>query len=78
VGPLVVVFEEPGFGNLAYLLDGVEHVGIRYLIPVRLVEALDEGVLVRFSRLDELRSDATAFAPHRNGFPMHALFRLPS
>lgn len=53
MGPLLVVFGQPGLGNLAYLLDRFEHVGIENLISVGLVEAFDEGILVRLPRLDE-------------------------
>jgi hypothetical protein len=46
MGPLLVVFAQPGVGDLAHLLDGLEHVGIEDLITVGLVEALDEGILI--------------------------------
>jgi hypothetical protein len=67
VGPLLVVFMEPGLCNLPHLLDGVEHVGVEHLAAIGFVEALDERVLIRFTRLGELQSDTTALAPLREG-----------
>ena len=51
--PLLVVFAQPVVGYLAHLLDGFEDVGIEYFLPIGLVEALDEGVLIGFARLDK-------------------------
>jgi hypothetical protein len=50
---LLVVFAQPVLGDLAHLLDGFEHVGIEHLVSIGLVEALDEGVLIRFAWRDE-------------------------
>lgn len=44
--PLLVVLDEPFIRDLLHLLDRFEDVGIEGLGSVRLVEALDERVLV--------------------------------
>jgi len=62
MGPLLVEFVYPGLSNLAHLLDGFEHVGV-YFVPVGLVEAFDERVLVGLTKLDEARLDAAAGTP---------------
>jgi hypothetical protein len=36
MGPLLVVFAQPGIGDLAHLLDRLEHIGIENLIAIRL------------------------------------------
>lgn len=42
----LVVFAQPLFGNVLYLLDGLERVGIEHLVPINSVEALNVGALV--------------------------------
>jgi hypothetical protein len=57
------VFVEAGFRDVTYLLDRVEHVSIDHLVAIRLVEGLDERVLIRFARLDEPQLDVTLLTP---------------
>ncbi len=56
MGPLLVVFQQPGLDDVAHLVEGFEHVGIKYFVAEGAIEALDEGVLVGLPGLDKLNS----------------------
>src|SRR5882762_5240996 len=45
MGPLGVVGLEPGLGDLAHLLEGVEEIGVEDFFSETPIEPLDEGIL---------------------------------
>ncbi len=63
MGPLLVVFDQPGIRDLLHLLDRFEDVGIEDLGPIGPVKTLDEGVLVGLPRLDETELDLSLLGP---------------
>ncbi len=65
--PLLVVFLKPGLRDLANLLERVEQIGIENFLSIGLVEALNERVLVRLPRLDEVQLDLLPFTPLGEG-----------
>ena len=65
--PLLVVFDKPGLGDLAYLREGLKHVGTEHFLAIGLVEPLDESVLVRLAGLDEAQLNGLALAPLGEG-----------
>jgi len=52
MGPLFVVTLQPFGADLAHLLQGFKHVGVQHFRPIGPIIALDEGILIRFSRLN--------------------------
>ena len=58
--PLLVVFGQPGFGELADLANGVKQAGIEHFFAIGTVEALDRRVLIRLGGLDEVHVDLWA------------------
>jgi hypothetical protein len=67
MGPLGVVDLEPGLGDLAHLLEGVEEIGVEDLFAEVATEPLDEGVLIRLPRLDIADRNALGCAPVDEG-----------
>ena len=65
--PLLVVLDEPILRDLLHLLDRFEDVGAEYFGSVRLVEALDERVLIRLAGLDETQLDLPLSRPLDKG-----------
>lgn len=59
----LVVALHPLPTDLPYLVQILEEPGIQYLVTVRPVEALDEGVLVGLARLDVPDLDPVILAP---------------
>ena len=57
-----VVSLEPGFGDLAHLLEIVEETAVQHLVAVGPVEALDVGILVGLAGLDVAQLDVVPFA----------------
>ena len=66
----VVIFD-PVVGCRLDLGSCVEEIGIQNLLPVAFVEALDEGVLIGLSRLDEPERDGLLFGPLEKGLGGH-------
>lgn len=52
MGPFLIVTLQPFGTDLADLLQGFEHIGIEHFGPVRPIEALDKGILIRLPGLD--------------------------
>jgi len=67
MGPLGVVGLEPGLGDLAHLLEGVEEIGVEDFFSETPIEPLDEGILIRLSRLDIADRNALGCAPVDEG-----------
>ena len=63
MGTFFVVNLDPLGADLANLVEILEHVGVQHLFPIRPVEPLDLGILVRLARLDVTQLDRMAFAP---------------
>jgi hypothetical protein len=63
----LVVSLEPLVGDLTHVLDRIEQVRRQHLLAVGAVEALDKGVLVGLTRLDEADLDALGLAPLGEG-----------
>ncbi len=53
VWPELVVSTDPVISDLAKILKRVEDVGVEHSVPVKPVEALDEGILVGLAGLHE-------------------------
>jgi hypothetical protein len=68
MGPLGIVDLQPGLGDLAHLLEGVEEIGVEDLFAEAPIESFDEGVLIRLSRLDVADGNALRRAPVDKGF----------
>ena len=43
---------DPGLGDFPSLLKIIEQIGIKHFMPVGSVEALNEGILLGFARLN--------------------------
>jgi len=67
MGPLGVVGLEPGLGELAHLVEGVEEIRVEDFFPKTAIEPLDEGVLIRLPGLDVADGDALRRAPLDEG-----------
>lgn len=65
--PQLVVFDQPGDGDLPHLHDPLERLRARHLVPTGTVESLDAGALVRFARLDVAQRDVTIPGPVDEG-----------
>ena len=61
--PFCVVDLEPVLGDQSHLRQRLADVGVQHLFPIRPVESLDKGVLLRLARLDELQRDVVGCAP---------------
>ena len=59
----VVVVEAPGFDRLARVVERRKPVRVETLEPELPVEALDEGILIRLTWLDETQCDAVLLGP---------------
>ena len=46
MGPLLVVFRDPGFRDFPYLLERIEQVRVQDFLAVGPIESLNRGVLV--------------------------------
>jgi len=53
VGSVLVVIRYPLVDGLLHLREGIEQIGIEYLVPQASVEPLDQCVLIGFAGLDE-------------------------
>jgi len=54
MGPLFVVIDHPPVGGFADVVEASEEVLVKHFFPEGVVEAFDEGVLVRLAELDVL------------------------
>ena len=63
VRPFPIVFDSPLFDFAARIVERDEDVFVETLLPQPAVEALDEGVLNRLARLDELQLHAAFVGP---------------
>src|SRR5215467_8028320 len=63
MGPLGVVDRQPGLGDRADLVEGLEEMRVEDLLTERPVEALDEGILIGLAGLDVAEPDALGRAP---------------
>lgn len=63
VGPLGVVVVHPLLDELARVGQGPKQVGVEQLTAKRAIEALNVGVLGRFTRLNQVQVDALLFTP---------------
>ena len=68
---VMVVIGDPVVGSCLGLRQAVEQVGVEHLVAEALVEALDEGVLVRLAGLDEAQLDALRLGPIGEGISRH-------
>ena len=59
----LVILWYPGLGEIAGLRDGVEHVGIEHFLTIASIEALNKGVLIGLSRLDEPKFNLSSLTP---------------
>src|ERR1051326_4770732 len=63
VRPFPVVFDSPSLDLAACVVERDEYVLVETLLPQPAIEALDEGVLDRFARLDELQLHSALVNP---------------
>ncbi|MBB5885812.1 hypothetical protein GGR71_002891 [Xanthomonas sp. F1] len=63
MGSLFVVIDHPPVGGFANVVETGEQVPVEHFLAEGTIEALDEGVLVRLSRLDVLQCDAIGLEP---------------
>ena len=65
VGTLMVVAMAPVLEHVAHLVHAVEDVAVEHLGSYRAVEAFDQRVLCRLTRLDEAQLDQVLLCPLR-------------
>jgi hypothetical protein len=63
MGSFLVVVNAPLLIQKPYIFQTVEQVCIQKFLSHRSIFALNEGVLYRLTRLDELKTDVSLFAP---------------
>ena len=51
----LVVFPHPFLRDFSDLVQGAEHINVKYLIPIRAVKSFDAGVPCRLARLNEFQ-----------------------
>ena len=61
--PLFVVFNLPPVGCLADFVQVAEQVQVENFVPIRLVKAFNERILVRFAGLNVLNRHPGLFGP---------------
>lgn len=61
------IASEPTVGDFPDVGERLEQVWVEHFFAVAAVEALDEGVLVGFARLDVAQLDSTPFRPVHEG-----------
>jgi hypothetical protein len=54
MGRFLVVLSDPRLGDRSDLFQALEEIGIEHCSPIRAVEPLDKGVLVRRAPLDDV------------------------
>jgi hypothetical protein len=52
MGPLFVISLQPFGADLPHLLQGFKHVGVQHFRAIGPIISLDEGMLIRFPRLN--------------------------
>lgn len=52
MGPLFVILQQPFGGDLPYLLQRLKHIGTEHFSAIGPIIAFDDGILIRFPRLN--------------------------
>jgi len=63
MGPFFVVTLQQFCGDLAHLFQRLKHKGIEHFCSIGPIIALDEGILIRFPRLNIAQLDRPLYTP---------------
>lgn len=78
VGSYFVVVDHPPVGGLADVVETGEQIQVEQFFAEGVIEALDEGVLIRLAWLDVLQCDAIGLEPVSECFRPGTQGRYPS
>ena len=65
MGPRFVVLPHPLRTDLAHLIQRLEYVGIKHLVPEGPIEPFHKGILIRLARLNIPQRDPSVRTPAR-------------